>query len=391
MARKPMGMPSGVEVRNGSIRIRFSWNGSRCSETLPYPPTQAGIQQASRLRDQVVSLNKHGLLDEAKYSELFPNSTKALEVVSNTFGVYAQSWLDSRSIVLGTRKNYIVALNNWWMPKLALTPLASITTPMMRKLLSEIEWTTQQVKSSCMSKIRTIFNSAVNDGLMARNPMSGLELPKKPIKNIDTFTQDEANKIIKYMYAHKDWKMHIHGAFIEFAFYSGIRLSEISALRWDMVDFKKKTAYVCRIVADSEIKERTKTNKPRYVLLNERALGALAFAKKYIAMREEDREFPYCFPPSQGDVFNHSTSNLSRGWGTMLTDLGIKHRPPYNARHTYATLCLMSGMNPAFIAKQLGHSVEMLLSTYAQWLSNEDDWSQMSKLPMCPNLPQDTK
>jgi len=40
----------------------------------------------------------------------------------------------------------------------------------------------------------------------------------------------------------------------------------------------------------------------------------------------------------------------------------------------------MAGMNPAFIAGQLGHSVQMLLTTYAKWLSSTTDWSKVGKL-----------
>ncbi len=78
--------------------------------------------------------------------------------------------------------------------------------------------------------------------------------------------------------------------------------------------------------------------------------------------------------------FLPSTNHLYKLWVRLLKKLGIRHRKPYCARHTYATLCLMAGMNPAFIAKQLGHSMDMLLGTYAQWLSSTDDWSQMDKL-----------
>lgn len=48
----------------------------------------------------------------------------------------------------------------------------------------------------------------------------------------------------------------------------------------------------------------------------------------------------------------------------VLEALGIQKRRLYDTRPTCATLCLMSGMNPVFIAGQLGHSVERLLSTY---------------------------
>ncbi|WP_249935188.1 Arm DNA-binding domain-containing protein [Azotobacter chroococcum] len=50
MARKPVALPAGLEVRGDTIRIRFVWNGKRCSETLSYPPTKSGIAAASRLR-----------------------------------------------------------------------------------------------------------------------------------------------------------------------------------------------------------------------------------------------------------------------------------------------------------------------------------------------------
>jgi integrase len=40
----------------------------------------------------------------------------------------------------------------------------------------------------------------------------------------------------------------------------------------------------------------------------------------------------------------------------------------------------MSGLNPAFIAQQLGHSVQMPLPTYARWLNSSSDWSELEKL-----------
>ncbi len=76
-------------------------------------------------------------------------------------------------------------------------------------------------------------------------------------------------------------------------------------------------------------------------------------------------------------------------WAKHLPqELGIRYWPPYNCRHTYATICLMSGMNPAFIAQQLGHSVQMLLSTYARWLNSSSDWDELKKLKIAPSVAQ---
>jgi integrase len=67
-------------------------------------------------------------------------------------------------------------------------------------------------------------------------------------------------------------------------------------------------------------------------------------------------------------------------WTPMLKALGIRYRRPYNLRHTRATMLLMAGAAPAWCAKQLGHSVEVFLSTYAKWLDGDADTVQLQRL-----------
>lgn len=395
MARKSVELPTGIEIRGESIRIRFSWNGKRCSETVAFTPSKAGIASAARLRDQVVSLIKLGAFTEAKYAELFPNSSAVAAVAvqaDETFGMYAQTWLDSRSITEGTRKNYKSCLNTWWMPKLATTPISQIRAPMLRKLLAELPWTSDGVKSNAMNKLSTILASAVSDGLLPDNPMECMEQPRRAKKIPDPFTQAEADQIIGRFYTTSHWPSQIYGAYFEFAFYTGMRPSEILALRWEDINLEKRVAHVHKVMALGEIHHRTKTGKSRHVLLNDRAIKALAFAEEYatkrIAGEGAVKKLPYCFPPSKHSEHVKDTSDLHRHWRKHLAELGIRYRPPYNARHTYATICLMAGQTPAFIAKQLGHSVEILLSTYALWLSSENDRLEMEKLKLAPNMPQ---
>jgi integrase len=58
----------------------------------------------------------------------------------------------------------------------------------------------------------------------------------------------------------------------------------------------------------------------------------------------------------------------------------MRYRPPYNTRHTYATMKLMAGVTPAFRAKQLVHSVEMFLRTYAKWIDGGQNALEMNRL-----------
>jgi len=54
-----------------------------------------------------------------------------------------------------------------------------------------------------------------------------------------------------------------------------------------------------------------------------------------------------------------------------LRHLGLKQRPPYQMRHTAATLMLASGENPEWVARMLGHSTtEMLFRIYSRFVPN---------------------
>lgn len=395
MARKPLDFPPGVDLKNGAVRVRFTWNGTRHSEILPLPATRAGVAAAARLRAEVIGLIQHGLMDGTHYARLFPQSKHVVsEASEESFLAFTQLWLDSRPIAEGTRINYKSLLNRYWMPYLGPLPVQLITVERLQKIIRQTEWVSPQVQRAAIHKLRTVLNGAVRQGRLASNPANLLELPKRAKKIIDPFTQEEADRIIAHLYATEHWPSGIYAAFYEFVFYTGMRLSEALALRWDAVDLEGRIAHVCRTVALGEVEERTKTGNDRFVLLNDRALHALEFAKAYCQRRASTKqgrikEFPYCFPPSKGQVHVKQTSDLHHQWRPTLKALGIRYRPPYNCRHTYGTLCLMAGMNPAFIAKQLGHSVQMLLSTYARWLDSANDWAQMEKLPIGPKLVPD--
>ncbi len=394
MARKPMDMPTGVEIHGSSLRIRFTWNGKRHAEVLTLPTTKSGIATAAKLRTEIVGLIKHGLMDGAQYAKHFPNSLQVLPATSDdSFLAFTQNWLDCRPIAEGTKINYKSLMNHYWMPYLGHVPVGMITLTLLQKIVAETKWTSPQVRRAAIHKVRTVLKAAVGQGKLDSNPAELLELPKKLKKQIDPFKQDEAYQIIAKLYATEHWPSLIYAAFYEFVFYTGMRLSEALALRWDAVDLNRREAHVCRTVALGKVEERTKTGNDRVVLLNERAIHALYFAQAYCERRASSKvgrikEFPYCFPPSKGQPFVKQTSDLHHQWRPTLKELGIRYRPPYNCRHTYATICLMAGMNPAFIAKQLGHSVQMLLDRYAHWIDGENDWAQMEKLQIGPKLAQ---
>ncbi|WP_447651596.1 tyrosine-type recombinase/integrase [Pseudomonas abietaniphila] len=383
MDRKPVDLPAGVELVGRSIRIRFSWNKKRCCETLPLPQTAKGIAAAASLRAQVKGLDKLGALTAEKYAELFPN-TRSLAVqdqVAPIFFDYAQEWLDSLQIVDVTRKGYKSTLQVYWVPYLASLPIDTITSVRLRKIMNEITWSSPSRRKGAVRLLVSIFQQAVADELIVRNPALSIPGAKVPKRDVDPFTKTEADLVIDHLYKTTNGLTTIYAAYFEFSFYTGMRPGEVMALRWSEIDKRKKTANVCRIQIRGVIQDRTKTKKSRNVLLNDRALHALEKARPLTEARSD-----YVFAPNgvgeKSELFIRSDTSQKRYWQTALRKLGIRRRRMYDTRHTYATMCLMAGMNPAFIAAQLGHSVQVLLSTYAKWINSPNDWAELDKLKM---------
>ena len=384
MARKPMGLPPGVEFIGKSIRIRFTWNKKRYCETLPFPQTAKGIAAAEGLRSQVKQLDRLGALTTEKFMELFPGTRSGIASYMPIFFDYAQDWLNSLQIEESTRKNYRGTMQNYWVPHLAHLPLDAISPVLMRKIVNATEWTSPVRRKGAVRLVTSLFNQAVSDELITRNPARSIPATRVVKRELDPFSRLEADEVISKLYEVTSGLQTIYACFFEFSFYTGMRPGEAMALRWSEVDTRNRTARVCRIWLYGKIQERTKTKSSREVLLNDRALQALEKARLLTAARSD-----YVFAPEgsgeKSELYVRSETGPKRYWLLALRKLGMRHRRMYDTRHTYATMCLMSGMNPAFIAAQLGHSVQILLSTYARWIYSPNDWSELEKLDMLQN------
>lgn len=136
--------------------------------------------------------------------------------------------------------------------------------------------------------------------------------------------------------------------------------------------------------------DSTKTSVSRKVRLTSMALEALK-RQKTLTFLVGGHIF---LDPRTEVPWKYNKITDTRGfWAATLRQLGIRYRRPYNMRHSYATVGLMSGANPAFLAKQLGHSLEMFFNVYAAWINGEDDQREMAKIEQSigKNIPELTQ
>ena len=58
-------------------------------------------------------------------------------------------------------------------------------------------------------------------------------------------------------------------------------------------------------------------------------------------------------------------------WEPLLKRLGVRYRPPYQMRHTFATLAISVGENINWVARMLGHkSPVVTLEKYNRFVPN---------------------
>ena len=116
-------------------------------------------------------------------------------------------------------------------------------------------------------------------------------------------------------------------------------------------------------------KDRTKTQEDRDVELCPRALEVL---RRHLALRDEyvaagKIRHQHLFFLEDGRPISDPEITRWR-WSESIKALDINRRGPYHARHSSVTWQLMLGRNLLWVAKQHGHSVEVMLRMYAAWL-----------------------
>ena len=108
-------------------------------------------------------------------------------------------------------------------------------------------------------------------------------------------------------------------------------------------------------------------------------MQALAAMKPFTFLRGPDE--PIFCHPATGRPWGNDQYQRITYFHPTLKRCGIRSRDAYQARHTYATTALMAGVNPAYIARQLGHSnTIMLFKAYSRWIDGADRGREADKL-----------
>jgi integrase len=363
--------PPGVDIRETSIRVTFSFEGRQRRETLkvngqPMLPTAPNIRYAARLVDEIRERIRHGTFRMGDYFSAASGTGDAVTVAAQL-----ETWLGGLRLEGSTVAGYRSAAK-FWTAKLGDKPLRAVRYSDLTTALASVPGLSGKTVNNRVSVLREAMAVAVLDKLIDENPVDALKSASYQRPPVDPFSADEADAIIADLFKNAPEQV---GNYVEAKFYTGLRTGESFGLRWPNVDLRAKHLVIVDSVVSGEEKASTKTHTSRTVMLNSRSLHAVT-AQKAHSYLAGGHVF---LDPRDGERWG-GEPKFRFYWLGALKRLGIRHRPPYNTRHTYATAMLMAGMKPAFCAGQMGHSVDMFLRTYAKWIPGAGDQAEMALL-----------
>lgn len=414
--------PEGVEVRIKTLRISFIYKETRCRETLKgWDVTPANIKKAGRLRAVIVSEITGGVFD---YLERFPNSKLAAKLGrANNNGQFTllgdliNRWLtvketDYTPETLKKSRNALNVCSNILGKNRAISNITHEDALTLRRDLLQGMTAYSNRENKRGRSVNTVntyitvcnefFSFAVRSDFIKTNPFNNVghltvdrELP-------DPLEVDEFERLISSLLSTNEQAANLWTV----AVYTGLRHGELCSLAWEDIDLERKTLTVRRNLTSKNRFKVPKTKAgERTINLLSPAIEALKRQKRLsflrpanetsIALRQKGKNrtdactwvFVTGLSAHGKSVNNGYLGNvgINRLWHSCVKRAGIRARNPYQTRHTYACWMLSNGVNPAFIASQMGHTdMTMVLKVYGIWMPSGND-SEIEKMERALN------
>ena len=327
---------------------------------------------------------------------------KVVKECTLTLDQWYQVWIHTYKegmIRENTKLRYDTLYNKHIKPFLGKKVLNRISKIQCVQLLKDIKekglgWETQ---NSARIMMTDLFNRALEDDFVLKNPMKGVRLPSNKPEEERKILSIEEQKLF-YEASAGTW---YDNAFIV-AVNTGLRPGELFALTWEDIDLEKKEININKTMVYQKfdgdegkifhVGEPKTKSSIRTVPINnmcEKALKKQYIQKKIVADKYRDKEVKYSDrlfvtkfnTPINSQIFNEAIERIIKELNLMQSNLEqIEKFGGHTFRHTFATRCIESGIQPKTLQKYLGHAtLQMTMDLYVH-TTDEHKHEEMKKL-----------
>lgn len=213
------------------------------------------------------------------------------------------------------------------------------------------------------STVRAMFNDAIDDELVQRNPFAALGVEQaRGRSDIILITEDELDALVDTaVEVWGDFGREMFGPMISTAAGTGMRPGELYALRWDWIDLEAEEIHVKRQFVSKTGKE----DLPGRQVRRQRTVALLPFVRAALAVIPKQEGDDHVFHIPRGGTFSQRALHYywdpvrKAFWGQLSrerrNDIPIDF-DFYELRHYAGTYLANLGVSPYDISDMLGHA-----------------------------------
>lgn len=223
-----------------------------------------------------------------KVVQLVGGKTAEPQTEKHPFPEYAQKWFNvygKPAVATVTALTYQRQIDKYLIPAFSEKNVEDVTTADIQALFNSMGDCAKETKNKVKTVLGMIMSCAVEDGLIARNPMQSKRLRINGRKSTDTLTYSVEQ--MQYLVSHIGMVAAAQDrAYIALQSLHPLRLEEVLGLKWRDIDLEENHIYIRQVVThpdrnQPEVKEpKTETSVRRIDLSLE--------AKKYLTVGEPD-------------------------------------------------------------------------------------------------------
>lgn len=317
-----------------------------------------------RQRSRTFSLKRDASAYEAKIKlAKRQGELAALDAGKQTLDDFLAEWWRMHAeprLAPQTLRSYARLRDKHVAPALGHLPLRSITTERIQQLQADMlqSGVGKETVRRTLAMLQGVLERAAEWGRIGTNPARYVKKPRQGrTRAVEALAPASVERLRAYLLANDQLR---DATLVSVLAYAGLRPGEALALRWG--DVKQRTLVVEKALSLGE-ERPTKTRAIRTVRLLKPLAADL---KAWRLASGRPAETALVFPtPAGGPWTEFDYRNWRRRrYRAAATAVGLTTTRPYDLRHSFASLLFAEQANAAEIAAQLGHSTQVLLSTY---------------------------
>lgn len=378
-----------------------------------------GLSQRKDKRYQARFTRRNGQRIEKNFPKLtearnWLNEQKHLDTIIDTGDMTVDEWYEywinnfkTGFVKDNTIRNYKIRYNQNIKKEIGKMKLSDVKQLDCQRILNKMsgKYAYGSIKLT-RATLCLLFESAVENNYILKNPSDGLKIKQDKNEDYEDSETSEARVLTKTEqeifkeYAEKTFYSNAYCLVLE----TGLRLGEISGLRWEDIDFDRNFLCVKRTVHYDKEKggfyfgtPKSKSSK-RKIPLTKEAVNILKKQKEiqnrlhYRCKNWNDTWDGLVFTTRNGNPVGYASfrDSIIRIVNTINCDRKccspdgkyeeFKHMGMHSLRHTFATRAIENGVQPKTLQKILGHSSLSITMDLYVHITDEQSYLEMEKM-----------